>query len=101
MNIRPIALRLALIASACSVLDGCLSSTPTWDRTFGNAVNEITTMQTLNPNAAANTDPVAGIDGTAASASQQNYVKSYMAPPPPINSFTIGVSGASSGGSGN
>lgn len=101
MKIQQIALRLLLIASACAMLNGCLSSTPTWDKTFGNAVKEITTAQTLNPNASANTDPVAGIDGTAATATQQNYAKSYMSPPPPVNMFTIGVSGGSSGGSGN
>ncbi|WP_206956449.1 hypothetical protein [Trinickia acidisoli] len=101
MKIQQIALRLALIVGACAILDGCLSSTPIWDRTFGESVNAITAMQTLNPNASANTDPVMGIDGTAATAAQQNYGKSFMAPPPPTNMFTIGVSSSSGSGSGN
>jgi hypothetical protein len=101
MNIPHIALRLALVAAACAALDACISSTPTWDRTFGNTVSEITALQTLNPNASANADPVTGIDGVSATAAQQNYAKSFLMPPPPANMFTIGVSGGSSGGSGN
>jgi hypothetical protein len=101
MNTPHIALRLALVASACAALNACISTTPTWDRTFGNAVSEITALQTLNPNASANTDPVTGIDGVAATAAQQNYAKSFLTPPPPANMFTIGVSGGSAGGSGN
>jgi hypothetical protein len=101
MNIRHTALRVALLVSACAVLNACISSTPTWDRTFGNAVTEITALQTMNPNASTNTDPVTGIDGVSATAAQQNYAKSFLTPPPPANMFTIGVSGGSSGGSGN
>jgi hypothetical protein len=97
MKIQQIALRVALITASAVLLDGCMSSTPVWDRTFGDAVRTVTAMQVLNPTASANTDPVAGIDGTAATASQQNYGKSFMAPPPPTSVFTIGVSG--SGGS--
>lgn len=99
MKIQRIALRIALITAGTTLLNGCITSTPVWDRTFGDAVKTVTAMQVLNPTASANTDPVAGIDGTAATASQQNYGKSFMAPPPPTSVFTIGVSG--SGGSGN
>lgn len=88
-------LRLALCAGACTTLAACLSSTPTWDKTFGSAVNQITVMQTLNPAASDNDDPVAGIDGAAAQAAQTNYVKSFTAPTPPTNVFTIGVSSGS------
>lgn len=101
MKIHIIALRLALVVGACASLEGCLTSTPTWDRTYGNALNQVMAMQVLNPNASASTDPVAGIDGTAATAAQQNYGKSFMAPPPPTNMFTIGVGSSSSGNSGN
>lgn len=99
MKIQQITLRLALVTAVCALLNGCLSSTPTWDRTFGDSVKTVTAMQVLNPAASANTDPVVGIDGTAATASQQNYGKSFMSPPPPTSVFTIGVSG--SGASGN
>lgn len=95
MNIQHIALRLALVAASCATLNGCMSSTPVWDRTFGNSMRSVTAMQTLNPNAAANEDPVIGVDGTAATAAQQNYGKSFMTPPPPVNVLTIGVGGSS------
>lgn len=96
MNILSIAYRLAMVTGACALFNGCQSTTPMWDRTFGDAVNQIVAMQTLNRNAHEN-DPVAGIDGTAATAAQQNYGKSFAAPTPPVNMFTIGVSGGSSG----
>ncbi|PMS22121.1 hypothetical protein C0Z18_06325 [Trinickia dabaoshanensis] len=98
MKIQHIALRLALIAAGCAALNGCLSSTPVWDRTFGNSMHTVTSMQTLNPNASANEDPVAGVDGTAATAAQQNYGKSFMVPPPPTNMLTIGIGGSGSSG---
>ncbi|MGA7781315.1 MAG: hypothetical protein WCA85_26910 [Paraburkholderia sp.] len=90
------AVRVAICAGACTTLAACLSSTPTWDRTFGSAVTQITVMQTLNPAASDNDDPVAGIDGPAAQAAQSNYVKSFTKPTPPSNSFTIGVSSGDS-----
>ncbi len=99
MKNQQIIIRLALVSAACALLNGCLSSTPVWDRTFGDSVKTVTAMQVLNPAASANADPVAGIDGTAATASQQNYGKSFMAPAPQTSVFTIGVSG--SGASGN
>ncbi|WP_116138624.1 hypothetical protein [Trinickia diaoshuihuensis] len=98
MKIQHIAARLALIAAGCATLNGCLSSTPVWDRTYGNSVRAVTAMQTLNPNASANEDPVAGVDGTAATAAQQNYGKSFLTPPPPVNVLTIGVGSSNSSG---
>jgi len=96
MNTIHSTLRLALCVGACATLGGCLSSSPTWDQTFGSAVKQITVMQTLNPQASDNDDPVAGIDGRAAEAVQTNYAKSFTAPTPPTNVFTIGVGTGSS-----
>ncbi len=101
MKIQQIALRLALFVGACGMLEGCMTSTPIWDRTFGDSVSAIEAMQTLDPTASANTDAVAGVDGTAATAAQQNYGKSFMTPQPPTSMFTIGVSSSSNGNSGN
>ncbi|RFU44619.1 hypothetical protein [Paraburkholderia sp. DHOC27] len=89
------ALRLALCVGACSMLGACLSSSPTWDKTFGSAVTQITVMQTLNPNASDNDNPVSGVDGPAAQSAQANYDKSFKTPTPPANMFTIGVSAGS------
>jgi hypothetical protein len=98
MNMKklPTAVRVALCAGACTTLAACLSSTPTWDKTFGSAVTQITVMQTLNPAASDNDDPVAGIDGPAAQAAQTNYAKSFTKITPPTNVFTIGVSSGDS-----
>ena len=89
-------IRAALCAGLSVALAGCLTSTPHWDATFGDSVNQIKEMQTLNPQATATTDPVAGIDGNAAAAAQKSYAKSFTAPPPPANSLTIGVGSSSS-----
>ena len=89
-------IRAAVCAGLSAVLAGCLTSTPHWDATFGDSVNQIKEMQTLNPQASANTDPVSGIDGPAAAAAQKSYAKSFTAPTPPTNMFTIGVGSGSS-----
>jgi hypothetical protein len=91
MNTYQILLRVAVSIGACAALSGCLSSTPAWDRNFGYAVTTIRQMQTLNPDASDNTDPVAGVDGRTADAAQTAYYKSFTAPTPPTNVFTIGV----------
>jgi hypothetical protein len=96
MKTLPNLIRLALCAGVTTTLAGCLTSTPHWDATFGDSVNQIKAMQTLNPGASANTDPVAGIDGPAAAAAQKGYAKSFTAPTPPSNMFTIGVGAGSS-----
>ncbi|HEY3598880.1 MAG TPA: hypothetical protein VGL08_15365 [Paraburkholderia sp.] len=84
-------LRVALCIGACAALGGCMTSTPDWDRNFGNAVMQIRELQTLNPDASDNTDPVAGVDGRTAEAAQTAYNKSFTAPTPPTNVFQIGV----------
>ena len=84
---------------AIAITTGCATSpAPNLDRHFGEAVNEAVARQTLNPGAARNSDPVAGLDGGAAKAVVNRYQKSYEVPPAPVNVFTIGVgSGQGSG----
>lgn len=96
MKTIPTLIRLALCAGMTATLAGCLTSTPHWDANFGDAVNQLKEMQVLNPQASANTDPVSGIDGPAAAAAQKSYAKSFTAPTPPTNMFTIGVGSGSS-----
>ncbi|CAB3771428.1 hypothetical protein [Paraburkholderia solisilvae] len=96
MNTFQIVVRVAVSIGACAALGGCLSSTPVWDRNFGYAVTQIRQMQTLNPDASDNTDPVAGVDGRTADAAQTAYYKSFTAPTPPTNVFTIGVGAGTS-----
>jgi hypothetical protein len=53
---------------------------------------------TLNPNAGRDGDPVAGMDGLAASEAFDRYHDSFKAPPPVVNVINIG--GSVSGGKG-
>ena len=55
--------RLAVAVLAAIALAGCMTSTPVYDKHFGEAVRTVQAMQTLNPDAAKNTDTVAGVDG--------------------------------------
>ncbi|WP_375539984.1 hypothetical protein [Rugamonas brunnea] len=77
-----------------ALLSGCAATTPDWDRRFGLAARATLAQQVLHPEAARNTDPVAGMDGRAAAAAQARYQKSFTDPKPQPASFTIGVSGA-------
>jgi hypothetical protein len=85
--------RASMLCATSFALAGCTSTTPDLDLRFGQSVRLINTMQTLHPDAARNDDPVAGIDGHAAKSAYDAYQKSYSAPEPQLNSFTIGVSG--------
>jgi hypothetical protein len=90
--------RVAACIGACMALNGCLSSTPHWDQTFGESVRQVTAMQIANPDAGQNTDPVFGIDGKSGNSIMNNYDKSFTAPTPPTNVFTIGIGTGSSSG---
>lgn len=66
---------------AVLIMAGCASSTtPQYDRHFGEAVRTAVAQQTVKPEAARNNDPVAGLDGPAAEASMNNYEKSFAKP---------------------
>jgi len=69
---------LALLPFA---LAGCAETpTPNYDQRFGEAVRTAVAQQTINPDASKNTDPVAGLDGTAAEQTINNYDKSFSKP---------------------
>lgn len=72
--------KLITCAGLLVVLTGCASSTPNLDAKFGDAVNMAKAQQIINPDASKNTDPVAGIDGQAASAIIGRYHKAYETP---------------------
>lgn len=75
-------IRSLLLALSALVLQGCISSTPRFDRAFGMAVRSNTAAQVLNPAAAANTNPAAGIDGASARSAQERYRRSFAQPEP-------------------
>lgn len=86
---------LALLAVA--LLGGCATSiTPNYDTRFGDAVRQSRQAMTLNPNAGANPNPIAGMDGRAASAAMGRYHDTFKEPPPVVNVINIG--GAVGGG---
>lgn len=72
------------------LLAGC-GTTPRLDRQFGSSVAALRVQQSVHANAPLNRDPVAGMDGQAASAAYDSYQKSFSAPTPQPAAFTIGV----------
>jgi hypothetical protein len=84
---------LCAVSAALFMATGCVSRTPYLDSHFGESVNLLKAQQTLNPQAALNTNPVTGMDGRAASSAYDQYQKSYKAPEPLSNSLTIGIGG--------
>lgn len=73
------------------VMGGCASNTPYFDQQVGVAVNAAKAQQTVNPNASRNTDPVAGIGGTPANSTVDEYHKSFEAPAPTFQVIGGGV----------
>ena len=83
-------LHTLILLALTTGLAACTTTTPNFDSSFGNAVNQAKAQQTLNPDASLNADPVAGLDGVAANAAIDNYTKSVTTPPPPATIINIG-----------
>lgn len=81
--------RLAALAPA-ALLAACASSTPQWDARFGESVRGALAAQAINPGAARNQNPVAGLDGKAARAALERYEHSFTTPPAPPPPMSIG-----------
>ena len=73
-----------VITGALSVLllAACAPLTPNLDSQFGDSVNTVKAMQTINPSASVNADPVSGVDGISGQSAMKSYKKSFEAPPP-------------------
>ncbi|MGK5069018.1 pilus assembly protein [Janthinobacterium sp. AD80] len=85
----------AALLSLLSLLAGCAATTtPVLDSHFGESVALLKSQQILYPDAYRNTNPVSGIDGKAGVSAYQRYQKSFAAPEPQPNVFTIGVGGS-------
>lgn len=79
------------------LLAGCASNTPQLDRQFGQAVSLMQAQQVIDPQAGKRPEP-AGLDGRAARSAYEQYQKSYAAPEPQPQAFTIGIGGSSAKG---
>lgn len=77
-------------AVALHQLSGCAPMAPQLDSRFGESLNTLKAYQTLNPDAAANLENPR-LDGAAAMEANGRYLKSFSAPAPHQNVFTIGV----------
>lgn len=84
-------LRHACLLATATALMACSSSTPYYDAHFGESVADMQKMQILNPGAERNAAVPVGIDGKAAYSGYEQYQKSFKAPEPKTNVFTIGV----------
>ncbi len=57
----------ALLLPACLALNGCMSTTPDFDRHFGESVRSYAEAQIIDPDAASKNRSTAGVDGKAPS----------------------------------
>lgn len=73
--------RRALIV-CCALLGGCASTTPDWDRRFGDSTRATLSRQVLCPDAARHAPPMPGTDSAAAVAAYESYQKSFRERPP-------------------
>jgi type IV pilus biogenesis protein CpaD/CtpE len=80
--------RMACVALSGTLLYGC-STTPRFNNNFGTSVRANVAAQVLDPAAAANTNPAAGMEGAAAVIAQGRYQDSFKATEPPIKSLII------------
>jgi hypothetical protein len=89
---KPTCFLLPALVVAC--LQGCMHTTPEWDRQFGTATRANLAAQVLDPAAAANRNPAIGVDGRAAKGAHERYQRSFAqpeAPPAPIFFSTGGA----------
>lgn len=82
--------QLLVCTLALLLVGGCVSESPHFDGQIGLAVNTAKARQTLNPDASRNADPVAGIDGTPADFTIDEYHNSFRAPPPTFQVINVG-----------
>lgn len=93
-----IARLLIPLTAVCTVLGGCMTSTPVWDAHFGEAARAVKQAQIIDPHAAEHNPSTQGVDGQSAVSAMTQYDKLFSAPPVSSNPYTIGVgSGASAG----
>jgi hypothetical protein len=81
----------AMLLATSMVVTGCVQRTPLLESQMGRSVTMLKAQQIINPEAGHNPDPVAGMDGKAAKSAYDHYQKTFKAPEPQGNAFTIGI----------
>jgi hypothetical protein len=84
------------IAVLLPLLAACTAQSPHLDRQFGQSVSLLQLQQVRHPDAGQLYSTADGMDGRAASSAYQQYQKSFQAPEPQPQAFTIGIGGGSS-----
>jgi hypothetical protein len=87
--------RLGAAAAALTglLLQGC-SATPRFEDHFGASLRANLAAQVIDPTAAANANPVSGVDGPAALAARERYQRSFKETDHEASQPLIGGSGA-------
>jgi type IV pilus biogenesis protein CpaD/CtpE len=80
--------RIACAALAGMLLYGC-STTPRFNNNFGTSVRANVAAQVVDPAAATNTNPVEGMEGSAAIIAHERYRDSFKEPEKPIRGLVI------------
>lgn len=91
-------LAITTLSLAALLAAGCAENRYREEEGFGDAVRAAKARQIINPDASRNAARPDALDGESAKATIDRYQKSFESPPPPVNVFTIGVGGASTGG---
>jgi hypothetical protein len=87
---------VSVAVSLLALLAGCMSTTPEYDKRFGDAVRQSRLQMTINPNAGSNPDAALGMDGTSAREAMVRYQNTFKSPPPVTNVISIGGGASSS-----
>ena len=85
--------RLLTGAMAMLAMGGCAAPAPYLAERMGTAVDTAKAQQTVNPDASRDTDPAAGIDGSAAASAVDEYRNTFKTPPPTFPVINVGVGG--------
>jgi hypothetical protein len=85
---------VCVAVSLLAFLAGCASTTPEYDKRFGDAVRQSRLQMTINPNAGSAADAALGLDGPSAREALVRYQNTFKTPPPVTNVINIGGSGS-------
>jgi hypothetical protein len=86
------------LAVLLPLLAACTAQSPKLDSQFGQSMSLLQLQQVRHPDAGQLYSTADGMDGRAANSAYQQYQKSYQAPEPQPQAFTIGIGGSSSKG---